>query len=120
MFTNDIVSNGDAGSSVTYALTSIAGGKSVRSVSGLPLGNNRSMTISHASAGKPGEEVDRHMERFDFTTVDTAGKSATASVYAVLVVPRTVVTVAQVQDLVTQLKNFLSSANVAKLLNNEP
>lgn len=121
MFTNDVTLAGDASSTRTYALTSIAGGTAIRANASVATGESEVMTISHGRKnGKP-DAPERHMVRLDLTKVNTTtGTSATGSVYVVIEEPQSIVTAAQLQDMVTQLKNFLSAANVTKLLNGEP
>lgn len=121
MFSNDITLAGDASSSTTYALRSVVDGKSIRSDASATLGSPKSLTVNHSVIKKAdGLMADRHLARFDRTEVNSEGKSSTASVYVVLEVPRSIVTEAQVLDMVTQLKNFLSTGNLDKLLNSEP
>jgi len=121
MFANDIVLAGEASSSTTYALRSVTDGKSVRGDASASLGSPRTLTINHSVVKRAdGTMADRHLARLDRTEVNSEGKSATASVYQVTEVPRSIVTEAQVLDMCTQLKNFLSNANLDKLFNSEP
>lgn len=84
------------------------------------------MTISHQKSKRDGLVLRRTLVRLDRAEIPNpeSGGSTTAthkSVYVTLELPEDVAhTVPQLQDMVTQLKNFLSSANVIKLLNGEP
>jgi len=95
--------------------------KSVFSVAGLSLPEEKKISISHEVA-KGGEQ--RHLVRNDRTVVDTFGVPATASFYGVMVrPPNTAVTNAVMIELVNQLVDFLieggANANVTAVLNSE-
>jgi len=121
MFTTAITLAGDASSSQVYDLQSITGSKSIRGDVALGAALPRLMTISHSVAGKGTQISDRHLVRLDLVKADAVtGETVNGSTYIVLDMPRKTFTVAQLQDQVTQLKNFLTAGNVAKLLNNEP
>jgi len=121
MFATDITLAGDASSTRTYALTSIVNGKAIRANASVAAGEAEVLTISHGQKSKDPSAPTRHLIRLDLQKVNsTSGLSQTGSVYAVIEEPQNTVTTAQIQDMVTQLKNFLSAANVAKLLNDEP
>lgn len=121
MFTNDITLAGDASSSTTYALLSIADGKSVRGNAAATLGQPQTLTVSHSVTKRGSLQVDRHLARLDKTKLDALNSPVGAAVYAVLEVPRnSAITEAEINDMVTQLKNFLSAGNIDKLLNGEP
>lgn len=120
-FTPDLTFNNSVPAAVTYSFISSAGGKTVRKDSTRPLEEPCVMTISHEVAGKGSGAVDRHLVRFDITELDTDGvTTAVGSVHCVLTVPRKIITAAIIQDLVVQLKNYLVTANVTKILNGEP
>jgi hypothetical protein len=121
MFTNDITLAGDAGSSTVYALISVEGGNSARrdGASGLDL--PKDMLIKHERVTKKTLTSDRHLVRLEKTKPESVSLlPVTASVHVVLDVPRGTITVAEIKDMVTQLKNFLSAGNIDKLINNEP
>lgn len=120
MFATDITLAGDASSTQTYSLTSIVNGKAIRANAAAAAGAEQLLTVSHGPKSSAANAPLRHLVRIDTTKSDLTGASVVMSVYTVLEVPRTIVTAAQVQDAVTQLKNFLSGANVTKLLNSEP
>lgn len=121
MFTNDITLAGDASSSTTYALLSIADGKSVRGNAAAPLGQPQTLTISHGVTKRGSLMVDRHLARLDKTKLDASNAPVGAAVYTVLEVPRNAtITEAEINDMCTQLKNLLSAGNIDKLLNGEP
>lgn len=95
--------------------------KSVFSVAGLSLPEEKKISVSHETA-KGGEQ--RHLVRNDRTVVDTFGVPGTASAYMVLVRPsNTAVTNAIMIELVNQLIDFLieggTNANVTAILNSE-
>lgn len=121
MFTNDIPLIGDAASTRTYSLVSIAGGSSLRSnpLTGAAL--PETLAIKHTSTTKQKQTSDRHLVRLDLAKADAlTGEVVNGAVYLVIEAPRTVITAAQLKDMVTQLKNFLTPGVVSQLLNNEP
>jgi len=122
MFSNDITLAGDASSSTTYALRGVVDGKSIRGDASAPLGQPKNLTISHSVVNKAGGvTADRHLVRLDRTVSNGNGESATASVYAVIESPRSIVAKSDQYDLITQLNSFLGVVgNRDKLFNNEP
>jgi len=121
MFANDISLMGTSASK-TYSLLSIAGGKSIRGDATAPLGEPRTLTFSHQVASRSFGSVDRHLVRFDETIAGVApAVDVAASVQLVIEVPRETATAAQIKDVLARLVTFLGvSANIDKLLNNEP
>jgi hypothetical protein len=121
MFNNDIAL---AGTSVTdtFSLQSVVGGKSIRADATATLGEPRTLTISHQEVSRAGGAADRHLIRIDRTFPGTSpDPDVVASVQLVIEVPRSYVTVAQVQNLVDQMEAFTGTAGyLAKILNNEP
>jgi hypothetical protein len=106
---------------VVYSLRAADIDKSIFSVAGLTLPNEKKMTVSHET-GKSGEQ--RHLVRLDRTEVDAYGVSATVSVYMVIVRPsNTAITNAIILEEVNRIIDFLieggSNANVTAILNNE-
>lgn len=96
-------------------------GKSVFSVSGLTLPNQKLLTVSH-DTGKNGEQ--RHLVRLDRTEVDTLLVPATVSVYMVIVRPAsTAITNAIILEEVNRLIDFFieggANANLTAVLNGE-
>lgn len=121
MFANDITLAGDASSTRTYALTSILNGSSIRSNASVAAGEAELMSISNTRKSKAPDSPTRHLVRLDLTRVNsTTGVPATGSVYVVIEEPQATITPVMIQDMVTQLKNFLTAANVTKILNDEP
>lgn len=105
----------------SFVLRAADSGKSVFSVAGLTLPNEKLLTISHETDSKGNE---RHLVRIDRTEVDTLLVPATVSVYAVIVrPPSTAITNAIILEGVNQLVDFFieggTNANVTALLNNE-
>jgi hypothetical protein len=105
----------------TYVQRAADLGKSVFSVAGLTLPNERTLTVSHET-GKSGEQ--RHLVRLDRTEVDALLVPATSSVYMVIVRPsNTAITNAILLEEVNKLVDFMieggSNANVTAILNNE-
>lgn len=105
----------------SFVLRAADSGKSVFSVAGLTLPNEKLLTISYETDSKGNE---RHLVRIDRTEVDTLLVPATVSVYAVIVrPPSTAITNAIILEVVNQLVDFLieggTNANVTALLNNE-
>jgi hypothetical protein len=105
----------------SFVLRAADSGKSVFSVAGLTLPNEKLLTISHETDSKGNE---RHLVRIDRTEVDTLLVPATVSAYVVIVrPPSTAITNAICLEVVNQLVDFLveggTNANVTALLNNE-
>lgn len=95
--------------------------KSVFSVAGLSLPEEKKISVSHETA-KGGER--RSVVRNDRTVVDAFGAPATASFYGVFVrPPNTAVTNAIMIEIVNQVVDFLieggANANVTAILNSE-
>lgn len=104
-----------------YTLRAADLGKSIFSVSGLTLPEEKLLTVSH-EVGKNGEQ--RHLVRLDRTAVDALLVPATISVYIVIVrPPSTAITAAICIEEVNKLIDFLieggSNANVTAVLNSE-
>jgi len=104
-----------------FVLRAADSGKSVFSVAGLTLPNEKLLTISHEVDSKGNE---RHLVRIDRTEVDSLLVPATISAYVVIVrPPSTAITNAIILEVVNQMVDFLieggTNANVTALLNNE-
>jgi len=104
-----------------FVLRAADSGKSVFSVAGLTLPNEKLLTISHETDSKGNE---RHLVRIDRTEVDSLLVPATISAYVVIVrPPSTAITNAIILEVVNQMVDFLieggTNANVTALLNNE-
>jgi hypothetical protein len=121
MFNNDITLAGTS-TSKTYSLTSIQGAKALRFDATAPLGEPRSLTISHQEVTRSFGAADRHLVRLDETVSGTSpAPDVKISVQLVIEVPRETATFAQVQDVVDRLEAFTGTAGyLTKLLNNEP
>jgi hypothetical protein len=121
MLALDITLAGDASSSQTYSFANYpAPTKSLRGdrVAGAAL--PRTLTIGHSVMVKGTQSTDRHLVRLDLAKADAVtGEKVNIGAYLVIEMPRTVATVAQLKDMITQLKNLLSSGNIDMLLNNE-
>lgn len=116
-FTPDITVKDAANADVIYSYVSSSGNKTIRKDISRPIETPRVFTISHEVAGAGASAVDRHLVRFDQTELDADGvTAATGSVHLVLTVPRKVVTSTVISDLVAQIKNYLTSDNVSKVL----
>lgn len=121
MLALDITLAGDAASSQTYSFanyptpTSSLRGDRVAG-SALP----RTMAIGHSVMKKGTQSTDRHLVRLNLAMADAVtGEKVFGGAYLVIEMPQTVMTVAKMKDIITQLKNFLSSGNIDMLLNNE-
>jgi hypothetical protein len=122
MFNNDIALAGTSVSN-TFSLQSVVGGKSIRSDATAALGEPRYLTISHQAVSRPWGTADRHLIRLDrsFPGEFTTDPTLQASVQLVIEAPRTVVTAAEIQNLIDQMEAFTgTSGYVAKILNSEP
>jgi hypothetical protein len=105
----------------TFVLRAADLDRSIYSVAGLTLPEEKKLTVSH-EVGKNGEE--RHLVRIDRTEVDANLVPATVSVYMVIVRPSsTAITAAICIEEVNKLVDFMieggSNANVTAILNNE-
>jgi hypothetical protein len=105
---------------VTYSLVNTNDG-SLRADSTVALDSPKRMLVKHQPITKGSLKSDRHMVRFERTSPQaTTLLPVSASAHLVVEAPRDTITVAQVQDLVDQIRNFATAANILKLLNNEP
>jgi hypothetical protein len=121
MLTNDITLAGDASSSTTYKFANLSGGNSERRDTSLGLDKPRRLFVKHELVTRGGVKYDRHLVRLEREEPQAETLTpVVGSVHVVIDAPRSTVTVAQLQDMVTQVKNLLSAANVTLLLNNEP
>lgn len=121
MFANDITLAGDASSSTTYSLTSINGGNADRRDAASALDSPKALLIKHEDVTRNGLKADRHLVRLEKTLPQASTLiPVTGSVHVVIDAPRDTITAAMIQDMATQLKNFLSAGNITKLLNDEP
>jgi hypothetical protein len=85
------------------------------SVIGLPT----TLTIMHNIA-KPGVTgVDRHTVKYSLIAADDSSRLSVLPISITISKPRTLITEQQVLDGVTILKNFLTAANITKLLRGE-
>jgi len=132
MFNTELVTYGNGNAEETFSLISVAGGKSIRAVSGRDAGEPKLLTVSHQTVvrgvdanGKPAN-ADRHLMRIDFTEKDanSSGVTSTLTVYLVVEKPQdSNHTVANVQDTINRVYNALTNsswAGLTKFLNNEP
>lgn len=121
MFTTSLTVLGDSSSSRVYDLRSILNGTAIRGVAAAPANAPEILTISHSTSSRNGIPLDRHLLRLDLTKINSDNKPVMASVYCVIEVPQdTVITLAIIKDMRTQLKNLLDDTNTAKLVNSEP
>jgi len=121
-FTPDVTIADFSAVDVDFNYISMVGTKVIRKDPDRDVDSPRVMTISHEVSGKGSAAVDRHLLRFDQTEVDDNDDTsiATGSAHIVLTVPRKNITVDIMKDLVTFVKNYLTEANIEKILNGEP
>lgn len=120
-FANDVVIADSVPANQTYSLISMNAGRSLRSNAARPVNEPAVLTISHESIKKTSKNHYRHLVRLDLTELDADGVTPyTGYVYCVIGCDDRVISESHLQDLVIQLKNFLSSGNVTKILHNEP
>jgi hypothetical protein len=121
MFNNDITLAGTS-LSKTYSLISVSGSKSIRTDATAPLGEPRTLTVSHQQVSRSGVTADRHLIRIDHTISGVApAPDVVISAQLVIEVPRETATAAQVQDVVDLMESFTGTAGyITKILNNEP
>lgn len=121
MFAFDITLVGDSASTRTYSLKDVTNGNSIRSAATAPLNAPEVLTIKNQKSSRGGIVLDRHLVRLDLTKINGSGAPVQASVYVTIEVPEdAVITAAIIKDMRTQMINFMSDANVVKLLNGEP
>jgi len=107
----------------TYSQISLENSKSVRNDATRGLGTPRSLVISHTTSGSGMNAVDRHLVRLNDVKEDTGSDTnavLSGSVYVVIEKPRRILTDADMTSMVEQLVDFLTAANLAKVLNGEP
>lgn len=117
MLAQDITLAGDASSSQTYKTIT----EGVRRDTTAGFDQPRTLTIKHEVRSVKGlvPKVQATLVRLERIVLDANGNGIPFSLGLTMSVPQKTVTIAQVQDMVTQLKNFLGSGNVAALLNSE-
>jgi hypothetical protein len=121
MFNNDITLAGDASSSQMYSLIDVDNGNSVRKNAAAPLDAPQLMTIKHESYKKGSISGVRHLVRLERTRAQSTSLTpVTGSVHVVFDAPNDTVTPADLKDMFTQLKNFLSAGAITQVLNGEP
>lgn len=121
MYPTDIALMGTSVSK-TYSLISIAGSKATRTDASAPLGEPRSLVISHQPVTRAAGAADRHLVRLDETVSGVSpAPDVQISVQLVIEVPRDTATAAQVKDVIDRMEAFLATAGyIDKLLNSEP
>jgi hypothetical protein len=122
-FATDITLADDTPANHVYSQISLESSKSIRNNAALSLGTPETMIISHTTSGKGMTATDRHLVRLNHVEEDTGSTeiaTLTGSVYIVLEKPRRIITDVQMSHMVTQLINFLTAANLTKLLAGEP
>lgn len=122
-FPTDITLNDLTPAAFTYSQISLEGGKSIRTDAARGLGEPRSLVISHQTSGSGLSAVDRHLVRLQDTQEDTGADSIavlSGSAYIVIEKPRRIITDADITSMVEQLVDFLTPANLTKILNGEP
>jgi hypothetical protein len=121
MFTDPITLVGDSASTRNYALKSIVDGKTVRANAAAPVNLPELLTISHSVSSRNGVPLDRHSIRLDLCKANALLTVLQASYYVVIEVPQdSTITAAMIKDMRTQMTNFVTDANIAKILNGEP
>jgi hypothetical protein len=121
-FTSDITIVDASTNDAVYSTISMAESKSIRKDDTRELGTPRSLTISHQTTGKNMTAIDRHLVRLDLVEEDSGSDdiaTLSGSVYVVIENPRRIVTKTMVKDMVVQLVNFLTDANVEKVLSGQ-
>lgn len=123
MFSSDLSLTDATPTTYVYSQISLENSKSVRADSVRGLNNPRTLVISHTTSGTGNKITDRHLVRLNDVQLDTIGDVSlpqSGSVYMVIEKPRRVITAANIQSMVDQLKGFATAANITKLLNGEP
>lgn len=120
-FPNDVVIADAIPVNQTYSLISMNASKSVRSNPAKPVSEPCILTISHETIKKASKKHLRHLVRIDMSKLGTDGVTPFgAYAYLVLGHDDQIITETMLQDLIVQLKNFLVTANVTKLVHGEP
>lgn len=107
----------------TYSQISLEKGKSIRNDATRGLGTPRSLIISHTANGSGMNATDRHLIRLNDVKEDTGSDTnavLSGSVYMVIEKPRRILTDGDISSMIEQLVDFLTAANIAKILNGEP
>jgi hypothetical protein len=122
MFNTDITLIGDAASSTTYSLTSVVGGNADRFDATAAADSPKGLFIKHEKVKRNGLSATRHLVRLERTSPQaTTLAPVTGSVHLVIEEPNDTITAAQLKDMITQLRNFLTAGGyVDKLFNDEP
>lgn len=115
MALDDITITTTAESGIVYSPISVTGQAAVRSDTARTLAEPRYLEISHqpGSASKP----DRHLLKFTITEQSSTDESVfeTGSAHLVLTVPRSVVTTAQIKELVLKMTTYLTASSGAAI-----
>lgn len=123
-FATDISLDDSVPNTYVYSQISLADAKSIRRDASRPLGQPRSLIISHSTNGTGMTAVDRHLVRLNLVEEDSGSDdlaTVSASAYVVLEVPRRIVTTTMVQYMIEQLLDFFGvQGNIDKILNSEP
>lgn len=122
-FPTDIALDDLTPTTFTYSQISLENSKSIRNDATRDLGTPRSLIISHSQTGSGMKATDRHLIRLNDVQEDTGSEdfaTLSGSVYMVIEKPRRIITNADVSSMVEQLIDFLSAANLTKILNGEP
>lgn len=130
MFNNDLVIKDSADADKTFSLISVAGGKSIRKMTGLT-DAEKVVTLSHqkVTRGKDQDgvviEADRHLMRYDHSIIDANGITRTLTAYSVLEVPKgTAFDLTAKKDATNLVWSVLHAgatwAGLTKILNSEP
>jgi hypothetical protein len=122
-FPTDVALDDLAPVTFTYSQISLEGGKSIRNDATRELGTPRSLVISHSANGSGMNAVDRHLVRLNDVQEDTGSDTnavLSGSVYMVIEKPRRIISDADVTSMIEQMADFMTSANIVKILNGEP
>lgn len=107
----------------TYSQISLENSKSIRADATRGVALPRTLVISHSTNGSGMNAIDRHLIRLNDVKEDTGSEdnaTLSGSAYIVLEKPRRIVADADITSMVQQLIDFLSAANLVKILNGEP
>lgn len=115
--TSDLTLKNFADANVTFTPSvAVAGGFQYADSSATPA-SPRTLTIKHALlAANAANGTETHSLRFDHTVADSLGAMRTASATLTFRIPRSGPNLANRRDLWTFVKNFLTDANVEKLV----
>lgn len=116
-FSDDVTIADSTPADIVYSLVSLTGGVSLRRASAYGLRTPRELSIMHS---KTKSGLLRHTVKLSRINEDADGNLGLGSVSLTMNQPEDAIDASDLEDMVTQVVNFLTAANVTKLINGEP